>query len=399
MTTPSHLNWATDYDVVDPDFVRDPYPVYEDLRGTCPVAHTDRWGGSWMPTKYDDIVAIAHDVEHFSSAQVGVIPDLSGGPDPFPMGLPPITSDPPVHTWSRRLLLPWFSHTRVAEYEVVTRELCRRLIQGFIEDGRADAAQQYAQQIPVRIIAQILGVPAEMSDDFTGWVRDVLEFAYDPERVQRGQHNIFGFFLQAAQERAVTPSDDLISELLHTKVEGEPIPIEHVLGTAALTLLAGVDTTWSAIGSALHHLATHPADRKRLIDEPEIMPFAIEELLRAYSPVTMARQVTMDFEYNGCPMKQGDNVLLPFPAANRDPDVFPNPDVVDFDREQNRHIAFGSGIHRCAGANLARMELRVAIEEWLKQIPEFQLAEGEEVMWAGGQVRGPRQCPVTFAGN
>lgn len=397
MTAPSHLNWATDYDVVDADFVRDPYPVYEELRGQCPVAHTDRWGGSWMPTKYDDIVAIAHDVEHFSSIKVGVIPDLSGGPDPFPAGLPPITSDPPVHTWSRRLLLPWFSHTRVAEYEVVTRELCRRLIQGFIEDGRADAAQDYAQQIPVRIIAQILGVPTEMADDFTGWVRDVLEFAYDAERTQRGQHNIFTFFLQAAQERAVTPGDDLISELLHTEVDGAPIPIEHILGTAALTLLAGVDTTWSAIGSALHHLATHPADRQRLIDDPEIMPFAIEELLRAYSPVTMAREVTMDIEYGGCPMKAGDNVLLPFPAANRDPDVFPNPDVVDFDREQNRHIAFGSGIHRCAGANLARMELRVAIEEWLKQIPDFHLTEGEEVTWAGGQVRGPRHCPVSFS--
>ena len=126
------------------------------------------------------------------------------------------------------------------------------------------------------------------------------------------------------------------------------------------------------------------------------MPFALEELLRAYSPVTMARIVTEDFEYNGCPMHKGDNVLLAFPAANRDPDVFPNPDVVDFDREQNRHIAFGSGIHRCAGANLARMELRVAVEEWLAMIPEFGLTEGAEVTWAGGQVRGPRMCPVTF---
>ncbi|MEI7991334.1 MAG: cytochrome P450 [Actinomycetota bacterium] len=396
MSTPNHLNWATDYDVVDPAFVKDPYPVYEELRGTCPVAHTDRWGGSWLPTKYDDVVAIAHDVEHFSSAEVGVIRAPEGAPDPFPMGLPPITSDPPVHTWSRRLLLPWFSHTRVAEYEVITRELCRSLIRGFIEDGKADAAQDYAQQIPVRIIAKVLGVPAEMSDDFTSWVRDVLEFAYDPERLQRGQINIFTFFMQALEERKVNPGDDLISELAHTKVEGEAIPDAHVLGTAALTLLAGVDTTWSAIGSALWHLATHPADRQRLIDDPEIMPFALEELLRAYSPVTMARIVTEDFEYNGCPMHKGDNVLLAFPAANRDPDVFPNPDVVDFDREQNRHIAFGSGIHRCAGANLARMELRVAVEEWLAMIPEFGLTEGAEVTWAGGQVRGPRMCPVSF---
>ena len=169
-----------------------------------------------MPTRYDDIVAIAHDVQHFSSAEVGVIP--STGEDPFPFGLPPISSDPPVHTWSRRLLLPWFSHTRVAEYEVTTRELCRNLIRGFIEQGRADAAADYAQQIPVRIIAQILGVPTEMADDFTGWVRDVLEFAHIPERQERGTMGLAMFFIDALEKRRQNPGDDLISDLLHQMV-------------------------------------------------------------------------------------------------------------------------------------------------------------------------------------
>jgi len=394
MTVPTHHDWATDYDVMDKDFVENPYPIFDMLREKCPIAHSDRYQGSWMPTRYDDIVAIAHDVQHFSSAEVGVIP--AAGDDPFPYGLPPISSDPPVHTWSRRLLLPWFSHTRVAEYEVTTRELCRSLIRGFIEQGRADAAADYAQQIPVRIIAQILGVPTEMADDFTGWVRDVLEFAHIPERQERGTTGLALFFIDALEKRRQNPGDDLISDLLQQTVEGEPIPDGHILGTAALTLLAGVDTTWSAIGNALWHLATHPEDRQRLIDDPEIIPFAMEELLRAYAPVTMARLVTEDVEYGGCPMKQGDKVLLSFPAANRDPSVFPNPDVVDFDREQNRHVAFGSGIHRCAGANLARMELRVAVEEWLAMIPEFSIEPGAEVVWAGGQVRGPRECPVVF---
>jgi len=157
-----------------------------------------------------------------------------------------------------------------------------------------------------------------------------------------------------------------------------------------------VDTTWSAIGSSLWHLATHPEDRKRLAAEPELMPTAVEELLRAYSPVTMAREVTEDIEYAGCPMKAGDKVLMNFPAANRDPEAFDQPDVVQLDRAHNRHVAFGSGIHRCAGSNLARMELRVALEEWMARIPEFSLAEGEEITWAGGQVRGPRILPVVF---
>lgn len=394
MNIPRHHDWATDYDVMDHDYVVNPYPIWDELRQKCPVPHTDRHGGSWMPVRYDDIVAVAHDIEHFSSQEVGVIPP--SGPERFEYGLPPISSDPPEHTWTRRLLLPWFSHTRVAEYEVLTRDLCRRLIRGFIEDGRADAAGDYAQQIPVRIIARILGVPEEMADDFTGWVRDILEFAHEPERQQRGQAGIATFLIGALQERRTNPANDLISELLHTEIEGEPIPDGQIAGMAALTLIAGVDTTWSSIGAALWHLATHPDDRRRLINEPEIMPFAIEELLRAYSPVTMARVVTSDVEFQGCPMKAGDKVLLSFPAANRDPSVFPNPDVVDFDREQNRHVAFGSGIHRCAGANLARMELRVAIEEWLNQIPEFSIEPDHEVTWAGGQVRGPRELPVLF---
>jgi cytochrome P450 len=202
--------------------------------------------------------------------------------------------------------------------------------------------------------------------------------------------------MEKMEERRTEPGDDLISVLLHTEVEGAPVPDLHVLGTAALTLIAGVDTTWSGIGSALWHLATHEGDRRRLAAEPELMPTAIEELLRAYSPVTMAREVNEDITVAGCPMKAGDRVLMNFPAANRDPDVFDRPDEVVLDRAVNRHLAFGVGIHRCAGSNLARMELTVALETWLARIPEFRLAEGAEVTWAGGQVRGPRTLPVVF---
>jgi hypothetical protein len=179
-------------------------------------------------------------------------------------------------------------------------------------------------------------------------------------------------------------------------VDGTPVEEGVVLGVAALVLIAGVDTTWSAIGSSLWHLAIHDDDRARLVADPEAWPLAIEELLRAYSPVTMARVVTEDIEFQSCPMKAGDKVLMNFPAANRDPEAFEDADRVILDRAHNRHVAFGSGIHRCAGSNLARMELRVALEEWLTRIPEFGLAVGEEVTWAGGQVRGPRRLPVVF---
>jgi len=274
--------------------------------------------------------------------------------------------------------------------------LCRQLVDGFVADGRADAAADYAQQIPVRVIGLVLGVPESMSDVFTGWVRDVLEFAQDVERRTRSRGEIIAYFMGEMEARRHGDGDDLITTLLQSEVDGEPVPDGHVLGTIALTLIAGVDTTWSGIGSALWHLATHPDDCRRLVAEPELMPTAIEELLRAYSPVTMARVVTSDVEFAGCAMREDDKVLLNFPAANRDPEAFSDADVVQLDRAHNRHVAFGAGIHRCAGSNLARMEMRVAIEEWLAQIPQFRLDPTGEVTWAGGQVRGPRRVPVLF---
>lgn len=403
--TATVADWATDYDIFDPGYIADPFTIWDQLREGCPIAHSDRWGGSWLPTRYDDVTAIARDIERFPSGYgIAVVPppqqlvdgDPSAPPAPIPFGVPPISADPPLHTWTRRLILPSMSPRRVEEYETLTRALCRQLVDGFVDTGRADAAADYAQQIPVRVIAHILGVPPEMSDTFTGWVRDVLEFAYDAERRMRGITGIMNFLNDTIAARKAQPGDDLISELVQAEVDGKPVEDGYVLGMCGLLLIAGIDTTWSAIGSALWHLATHPEHRRRLVAEPELMPTAVEELLRAYAPVTMARKLPHDVEYGGCPMKMGERVLMNFPAANRDPEVFERPDEVILDRQHNRHVAFGAGIHRCAGSNLARMELRVAIEEWLARIPEFELDEAGEVTWAGGQVRGPRNVPVTF---
>jgi cytochrome P450 len=292
------------------------------------------------------------------------------------------------------------SPARVAEYEVFTRDLCRTLVDGFLARGEVDAAAEYAQQIPVRVIAHILGVPESMSSTFTEWVRDVLEFANDAERRMRGITGILQYLNGALDERIANPTDDFISELLQSEHDGKPIERPVVMGMCALLLIAGIDTTWSSIGSSMWHLATHPDDRRRLLGaDKDLWSTAIEELLRAYAPVTMARRLSHDVEFNGCPMKAGDRVLMNFPAANRDPDQFPDPDKVILDRENNRHMCallLIAGIHRCAGSNLARMELRVAIEEFITRIPEFELKDPALVTWAGGQVRGPRNIPVVF---
>jgi cytochrome P450 len=207
---------------------------------------------------------------------------------------------------------------------------------------------------------------------------------------------LLSFLNDQINERRANPRDDLISRLLETQIDGAPVPHVIMMGMCQLLVVAGIDTTWSSIGSALWHLAQHPEDRKMLIEQPELMPNAVEELLRAYSPVTMARLMNSDYEYDGCPMKTDDRVLMNFPSANRDPEKFEEPDKVILNRKFNPHIAFGVGIHRCAGSNLARMEMRISIEEWLRRIPDYRLEDPSAVTWAGGQVRGPRQLAVVF---
>ena len=391
---------TTDFNIFDPEFVRDPYPTMSEIReSACPVAHSDRWGGSWLPTRYDDVVAIAQEHEVFTSREIIVTPRPPGQVEgPYAgVAAPPITSDPPDHHWHRRLILPVFAPQAVAKYEQSTRELCNQLIDKFIAKGEADAGTDYAQQIPVRVIALLLGVPMEMADEFTGWVRGVLEVGLtDPKVRLESRLKILNFFQTQLDDRKKNPREnDLITDLLNSG-DKYPVTDQYVLGVCNLMLVAGIDTTWSAIGSTQRHKAQHPEHREQLRANPDLWPTAIEELLRAYSPVTMARIVDRDTEFQGCPMKAGDRILMSFPAANRDPRQFEQPDEVILDREHNRHVAFGSGIHRCAGSNLARLELRVALQVWLERIPEFSLIDPATVTWAGGQVHGPRVCRVRF---
>lgn len=391
-------NWADDFEIFDPGFVEDPYAVWKGLRdGGCPFARTERRQVTFMPTTFEGVREIAGDVETWSSISVSVVPTTLQYDDDGNRFRSIISSDPPDHTPERRLMLPFFAPKAVERYREHTRDLCRRLIRGFVERGEADFAEEYARQIPPRIIAEILGIDPEKSDDFTTWVQGFLEFGSQDEQVRQHYSDIIrDFFLGEIVDRIEHPGDDLISFLLQAEIDGEPVPRHVIRPNIGLMLIAGIDTTWSSIGSALWHLATHADDRQRLVDEPELIPNAIEEFLRAYSPVTMARIATRDTMLGDRAVKAGERVMLTFPAANRDPAVFDDPERVIIDREHNRHIAFGAGIHRCLGSNLARMEMQVAIEEMLAMIPEFELADPDGVTWAGGQVRGPRHLPVRF---
>src|SRR6476469_9385476 len=335
-------DWSTDWDHTDDVYAADPFPIWEDLRETCPVAHTDRYGGAWLPTRHDDVTAIAYDTERFTSRSVV----MSGHRPPFelaPEGIaPPISSDPPFHKGARRLLLPAFAPQAIDKLADSTRTYCEELIAEMGDRDVVDGAIDYAQNIPVRVIANMLGLPQEDADLFRGFVNHVLEGVAIPlEQRAAGMESLFEYLKLQIDDHIANPRDDLTSYLLNCELDGQPIDSLHVGRTIGLLLIAGIDTTWSAIGAALWHLAGNPADRERLVAEPDLLPIAMEELLRAYAPVTMARLVKRDTAWNGCPMKTDEWVLLSFPSANRDREAFEHAYQVIVAREINRHVAFG----------------------------------------------------------
>ena len=385
-------DWMTDWDHMDQQWTKDPYKIWDQIRQEdCPIAHTERYGGVYLPTSFDDIKEIALDTEHFSSRNVVVRQEqpVNAG------GAPPITSDPPKHRLARMVIMPPFGPHEIKKLIPRTRELCNELIDKFADRDAFDGAVEYAQNIPVHVIAHMLQIPETDADRFRNWIdMVVVQGITDVDKMNQGLMEITEYFMEHVEARRANPGDDLISYLTQQSYEdGEPFKPNHVLGSLRLILIAGIDTTWSAIGSSIWHLAQHPEDRARLVNEPEMMRTAVEEFLRAYAPVTMARIIAKDKTVHGCPMKAGQMLLLPFPAANRDPKQFDRPDEVIIDRpDAHRHAAFGMGIHRCVGMHLARMEITVALEELLKRVPNFEFAG--DTTWSRGAIRGPRALPL-----
>jgi hypothetical protein len=390
-------DWANDIDHAEPEYNERAHEIWDELRDAgCPVAHTDRYGGMWAPLTHELVKEVAYDTDNFTSR--GVVVNTGRPIAEAPVGpAPPITSDPPFHQHARRLLLPPFSPKSIDPWEPEIRRLCNRLLDemGEITPGETvvDAAIQYAQHIPVNVISRMLGFPVDDDDYFRRCVHEFLELVNIPvEEREQSDLDLDGYLDRQIEEHRQDPRDDLTTYLLNAEIGGNKLSHEHVRGSMVLLLIAGIDTTWSAIGSSLWHLAQHPDDLQRLIDEPDLMLFALEEFLRAYAPVTMARLVARDHDFHGCPMKENEWVLLPFPSANRDPEFFDDAGTFVIDREANRHAAFGLGIHRCLGSNLARLELKIAIEEFVKRFPKFELAG--TTRWSVGQIRGPRELPI-----
>jgi cytochrome P450 len=390
---PPVTDWVNDWDWLDDQWGPNAIDIWNTVRAECPVASTERYGRAFMPVTMDAVAAVANDTEHFSSIWVNV-----GRPDAPRRPAPPITSDPPDHHGHRRLLLPSFSPKKIALMEHDLREFCRRLIGELDGHDTADAAAQYAQHIPVHGICQLTGIPERDADLFRDWIHRNFQLAPRDNAVRlQVTREMTEYIDVLLRERLADPCDDMLSMIAHAEIDGEPVDWELKLGYVRLLIVAGIDTTWRAIGSGLWHFAQHPDQVARLVavdDDDLLWQTASEEVLRYYAPVTMARKVIGETEIAGCPVHPGDQMLVTFPAANHDPEAFDDPEQFQIDRARNRHVAFGLGIHRCVGSNLARLELLVALQEWLRAFPAYSLDGSRPTTWANGQVRGPRQVPV-----
>ena len=382
------------FDHYDPAYARDPYPVLAALRERCPITHSDQHGGYWMVSGHEFVRHVALHPELFSPQYTTVPPQFAFGE----LRIPPLQLEPEEHTRVKQLLTPPFGPARAAALEPSTRAAATALLDDLVPKGGFDASQDFARLVPTGVIGQLLGIPEEF-DRLTGWVKRMIEHLTDnPEDVMAAGMEMFLFMNELIEKRRADPGDDLISALLASEVDGQRLEPVEVVMSSVIFVLAGIDTAWSTLGCALHHLATHPADQQRLRDEPELLETAREEFLRAFAPVATARIAKEDTEIGGQAVKAGEMVLVSFPSACRDAAEFDAPEEVRLDRTPNRHIAFGTGIHRCLGVNVARMELRVALEEFLRRVPPFRLDgdEADAVDWTLGQVRGPKKLLIRF---
>ncbi len=382
----------------EPTTANDPQPVYDGLRTAAPVIRVIGFDG--VPTVfvsgYEETVWALRHPEVFSSAPEAV---SIGQEHP----LIPLQVDPPDHAKYRRFLDPEFSPKRVAELEADARVLVNKLIDGFVDRGSCDFHEDFATPLPSAIFLRLMGLPPEDLPMFLRWRDESVRPDVDPHDLdgaaairERAGHDITAYFDAALDREQQHPGDGLLARIALAEVGGEPLPRNEALGICHLMLLGGLDTVTATLDCQLVYLANHPEQRQRLVDQPALTSGAVEELLRWETPVMMVvRVIKTDHELGGVPMHAGDHAVILIGAANLG-DEFPAPHAVDFAREGNRHLSFGAGPHRCLGSHLARLELRVALEEWHRRIPDYRIADGTNIQCSTG-IRQAERLPLVWS--
>jgi cytochrome P450 len=357
------------------------FDVYRELRERCPIGRSERYGGFWFATRFDDIHRIEQDHETFAVSPGMLLPPM-GHTRP---GIP-IDIDPPMHTKYRKLMLPAFTPKQMNALEPAVRQTARRLLDAFAGETEVDVAKRFAVPLPMQVFCRMAGLQTDMSEQLEDWINRIFYVrTHDYADTERAARECCDFLAATFdRRRSEPPREDLIGRLLAAEVDGRSLSDAELVDYGFVLLTAGLDTTAWVIRAGLWHLAQHPDDRARLASLPELVPTAVEEFLRCLSSVqAMARTTTRDVELDGHTVRAGERVLIVFGAGNRDEAKFPDGDRIVIDRQPNAHMAFGVGIHRCLGSNLARRELKVAFEEFLGRYPEFSLAPGSDPPWYG----------------
>ena len=349
--------------------------------------------GVWV-TRYEDLMWAFKHPEVFSSQDVVKV----GNEVP----LIPLSVDPPDHAKYRRLLDPQFSPRKMAELEPEMRKLVDEVIDAFIDRGECDFHEEFATPLPSTFFIALMGLPQSDLPRFLKWrddtIRPVADSMEEAQEIREATgRDITEYFERELAERRDGPDDGrLLSMLVHAEVEGRPLTPAELLGTCHLLMLGGLDTVTATLDCMVTYLARHPERRQALVDDPELVPVAVEELLRHQTPVMMVpRKILQDVEIGGVMCRAGDGATLLIGAGNVDATEFEDADEVRFDRGRNRHVAFGGGPHRCLGSHLARLELQVAIEQFHRRIPEYTIADGAEVNFSPG-IRQAERLPITF---
>ncbi|MET8824531.1 cytochrome P450 [Streptomyces sp. NPDC004610] len=371
-----------DFDHHSDDANADPVAYYARFRATCPVGRSEAHGGFHYTTRYADVARIARDDETFSSARsdsggpgVGIVIPKGPGLEQFPIEL-----DPPRSTEYRTLINPLLTPEAVERLVPMIERHAARIVDDFIELGSCDFVRDLTNPLPAAVTLDWLGFPEEDWAKLAGPIHDIFAAPAGSERAARGAAGL-AYMDQRIREliadRRTAPREDAISELVAgRRSDGTPFGDDELVSVIGLLIAGGVDTTTSLTGSTLVHLARHPDQRRRLAETPDLLESATEEFLRAFAPSqSMARTVTQDTEVGGCPMRAGDRVLIPWVAANHDPAVFPDPEQVRLDRDTTRHLSFGIGSHRCAGAHLARAMFRAMMTQILTRLPDYRVVE------------------------
>jgi cytochrome P450 len=372
-----------------PDYLADPVGYWDGVRERFRVFYSPHHGGFWCLTRYDDVHEAFQRTDLFSNRFVN-IPGR-------PVRLLPISLDPPEHTKYRRLLNKPFSPMQIERLKARIRELAGSLteVAGSLE--RFDFMDVFAARLPTQVFLQILGLPLDAEQRFLEWNYVIIHVQGGAEadaRQKQANDDLGAYLTAAVAERACSPRSDLISELLPSEIDGRPLEPAEAVDMVYLLFMAGLDTVIAALAWCWRYLAEHPEQRARILEQPALIPDAVEELLRYYSFLQPTRTVTRDLEFAGVHMRAGDRLMLTPGSVGRDRRHFPHAGEVAFDRSANRHIAFGAGPHRCLGSHLARAELVIAMDEWHKRIPHYRIPEGETVRFHGGAVTGPDYLPL-----